>query len=671
MSPNNSADGPTPSSRLLWTPSPKHIHDSRMYDFGRWASERHGVDLIDYDALWNWSVQDVGQFWADLAQYFGVVDDCSSTGALPVSSMPGSVWFPGVEVNLVESLLSAMDDADPAIVFVREGRPGQNISARELRSAVAGFAQTLLEHGVRAGDRVAGYLPNTPHAVIAFLGTASIGAVWTMCAPDFGPAAALERIAQTTPTVLVAGDGYTFGGVDRERRAESLAILKELPTITTCVWVDYIHPGEVPHEAIAWEEAICAQPGVAARSRRFADPLWILFSSGTTGVPKGILHSHGGILLESLKSLGLHGNLRPGDRFYWYTTTAWMLWNTVVLSMLTGATAVIYDGSPLYPDPLAQWRLAADHRVTYFGMSAGYLTACAQEGLVPSAELDLTSLSTVGSTGSPLPAATAAWVCDAVGGDVQVASSAGGTDVATAFVGAAPLLPVYAGEMSGPMLGVAVEAWDEKGRPARGSEGELVVTAPMPSMPLRFWGDLDNSRYTDAYFSTYPGVWRHGDWLEVTTRGTMIVSGRSDSTLNRGGVRMGTADVYAAVDTIAEIADCIMLGIEMRDGSYWMPLFVVPMQDVKLNDALRSRIHLTIATHATKRHVPDDVLEVSAIPRTKTGKRLEVPLKRIFQGIPIESALNKGSVANPEALDDFVALARERTIVSGAADLSG
>lgn len=643
----------------LWVPGDEAA-DSAMARFADWCAAKHGLSFDSYHDLWAWSTSELPQFWADVAEYFDIAHDVPLDRVLVTPDMPGAVWFPDVTVNFAERVLGAYADDDIAVISACEDGTVEETTARELRRQVGAFAGSLRDFGVEPGDRVAGYLANTLPAIVAFLGTASIGAVWTMCAPDFGVDSVLGRLAQTSPKVLVAADGYHFGGASRDRTAEALEVLAGLPTVETCIWVGHLAPGATPDGTVPWKDCADGDDRRAPEQLPFDHPLWILFSSGTTGIPKGIVHGHGGMVIEQHKMMGLHTGLSRGDRFYWYTSTAWMMWNAVVSSMLTGATAIVYDGSPTHPDLRAQWRLAERLGVTHFGTSAGFLTACAKEGVRPGEEIDAAAITFIGSTGSPLPASTARWVYDAVGPDVHLVSSTGGTDIVTGFFGGAPLLPVYASEMSGPMLGVAIDAWDEGGSPVRGVEGELVVTAPMPTMPLYFWGDEDGTRYRDAYFSKFPGVWRHGDWLEITSRGTGIVSGRSDSTLNRGGVRMGTADVYAVLERNPAVDDCLMIGVEQPDGSYWMPLFVQLAAGRELDEALRRTISDNIASAASRRHVPDEVIAVPAIPHTKTGKRIEVPLKRIFQGVPAERALNVGSLDRPDSIGFFLDLAAAR-----------
>jgi acetoacetyl-CoA synthetase len=652
---------------VLWEPTAESIAASHLGKFAAWVSERRGIDLgapADYDRIWRWSVEHPEQFWGDVGTFTGVLPGVPDDQVLTRREMPGAVWFPGRTLNYAEQALKRATTAHPAIVAVSEtldetAGPSE-ISWAELTAQVGAFAATLRRLGVKKGDRVAGYLSNIPEAVVAFLAAASLGAVWSVCAPDFGSRSVLDRFQQIEPIVLIAVDGYRFNGKPYDRRDVVAELRAALPSVRATIVIQRLYPGELPEGAFSWTDAVAEPHAPLFESLPFDHPLWIVYSSGTTGLPKGIVHGHGGIVLEEVKSLAFHNDVGPGDRLFWYASTAWIMWNISTSALLAGATLVIYDGAPAYPTIDQQFALAARTGMTFLGTSAGYLSACEKAGVKPGELHDLSRLRGIGSTGSPLPTSTFGWVYEAVKRDVHLGSSSGGTDVACGFVGANVILPVTAGELQRPMLGVAAAAWDEEGKPVVGERGELVVTLPMPSMPLSFWNDPGGVRYREAYFEPYPGVWRHGDWLEITARGTCVIMGRSDSTLNRGGVRIGTAEVYAAVEAIPAIADCVVLGIEQKDGGYWMPLFVKLAAGAELTRELVAEINTAIRTKASPRHVPDEVIVVPGVPHTRTGKRLEVPLKRLFQGMAPEKALNIGAVDDVSLVEHYIALAKAR-----------
>jgi acetoacetyl-CoA synthetase len=645
---------------LLWTPSAESLRGSGFARYLAWLRRERGLAFADYRAVWEWSTTEIEAFWASLWDFFQIQASAPYATVLEGGTMPGARWFPGARLNYAEHALRWAEDDRPAILSQSEIRPLARTSWGELRAQVVAAAASLRGMGVGPGDRVAAYLPNIPEAVVAFLACAAIGAVWSSCSPDFGAASVIERFRQIEPKVLIAADGYAYAGTPHDRRATVAELMDALPSLAATVLVPYLDPAARIGGTAAWGEMTGRAASIEFAPLPFDHPLWILYSSGTTGAPKAIVHGHGGILLEHLKALVLQQDVRPGDRLLWYTTTGWMMWNRLVGGLLAGATIVLYDGSPAHPSPDVLWRLAEEARVTHFGAGAGYFMSMRDAGLRPGDTSDLEALRMIGSTGSPLPPEGYRWIYDAVKPDVWLASSSGGTDVATAFLGACPTLPVREGELQGPALGVRAEAWDDAGRPVAGEVGELVVTRPMPSMPLFFWGDADGARYRDSYFAAWPGVWRHGDWVRFTERGSAVILGRSDSTLNRGGVRIGTAEIYRAVEAVPGVADSLVVGVEQPGGGYWMPLFVVLREGMMLDDAMRDAIRRELRTSFTPRHLPDEIIQVREIPRTLNGKKVEVPVKRILLGAAASRVVNPGSLANPGALRFFEELAAAR-----------
>ncbi|PWN03961.1 acetoacetate--CoA ligase [Nocardioides silvaticus] len=594
----------------------------------------------EYDELWRWSVDDLDAFWRCVAEFLG--HDLPGP-ALAEERMPGAVWFPEARVNYAKALLEGRPADEVAVVGLSEDPgAGRELTWGRLRDEVAGFAARLRELGVGKGDRVVGYLPNTPEAVVALLGTVSLGAIWSVCGMDYAASAALARFEQLEPKVLVFASSYVHGGKQHQRAGVVAELQAALPTLERSIdvgdfeWADAVGSDPVPELDYAEVE--------------FDHPLWVLFSSGTTGKPKGIVHGHGGAMLEQAKVAALHFDLGPGERLFWYTTPSWMMWNFVVAGLLTGASIVTYDGSPAHPSPDQLWAITAEHGVTATGMSPAYVAAC-QKAAVGPKNHDLTRLRRVGISGSTFPAVSHRALAADLPPAVQIASISGGTDVVSAFVGPAPTVPVWAGELSRPCLGVAVDAYDESGAPVRGEVGELVITRPLPSMPVMFWNDPDGARYHDAYFDTFPGVWRHGDWITLTDHGSVAIHGRSDATLNRKGIRMGSADIYEPVEALPEIREALVIGIERPDGDYWMPLFVVLADGVEFDEALQARINDAIRTHASPRHVPDVVIAAPGVPHTRTGKKLEVPVKKVLLGQDLSGALDPGSVDAPELLE--------------------
>ncbi|MFC9832389.1 acetoacetate--CoA ligase [Rhodococcus sp. NPDC127530] len=641
-----------------WVPTESDVRDAVVTDFARFVARRHSVRVDDYRSLWRWSVADPSAFWQDVWDYFEIRSATDPGPALADGAMPGAVWFPGAALNYVDHVFRNARPGTPAILYAGEGATDISVGWDELRSAVAGLAATLREHGVGVGDRVVGYLPNIPEAVVAFLATASLGAVWAACGQDYSAPAALDRLGQLEPKALITADGYRFGGKEHDRLAAAADLRGGLSSLALMVVVPHLDPDAAIDGTLTWAEATGRGDALEPVAVPFDHPLWVVFSSGTTGLPKGIVHGHGGVLLEHVKSLALQLDIGRDDTLFWYTSPSWMMWNFQTAGLLVGATIVCYDGSPSYPTPDALWDLVSRLGVTVVGTSPGYVLACDKAGVVPVREHDLSALRAVGVTGSTLPAASSLWLSENVGRRVPVVSITGGTDVVSAFVGGARNVPVWPGELSAPCLGVAVDAFDESGQPVRGEVGELVVTAPMPSMPVSFWNDPDGKRYRAAYFDVFPGVWRHGDWITITDRGTVLMHGRSDSTLNRNGIRMGSADIYQVVEKLPEVAEALVVGVDLADGGYWMPLFVVLSEGVELDDALKQRIRGAIREQASPRHVPDDIIEAPGIPHTRTGKKLEVPLKRIFQGADARRAVDRSAVDDPGLLDWFARYGR-------------
>jgi acetoacetyl-CoA synthetase len=670
------------SDEVLWRPPPDVLDRSRIGQYLRWLRERAGLEFTDYDALWRWSVDDLPAFWRSIWDYFDVRSDnrdgsATDPGPAVSGEMPGARWFPDARLNYAAHVLRmpGLADDDPAVLAYSQtrgtGSAPARLTAAELRDQVRRVRAGLRRLGVGPGDRVAAYAPNVPETLVLMLAAASLGAVFSSCAPEFGTRSVTDRWRQIEPVVLLAVDGYRYGDKPVDRRAEVSAIRSELPSLRHVVHLPYLRPGEAPPDgALTWADLAAPSDEELAFARLpFDHPLYVLYSSGTTGLPKPIVHGHGGILLEHLKMLALHHDLGPGDRFLWFTTTGWMMWNYLISGPAVGAAAVLFDGNPAWPDLGALWRLAADAGVTYFGTSAPFLLACRKAGLVPRELADLSAIRGVGSTGAPLPPEGFRWVYEAVGDRVHLQSLSGGTDVCTGFLGGVPLLPVRAGVIACRALGARVEAYDRDGRAVTGELGELVITAPMPSMPVGFWGDPDGRRYRAAYFEKFPGVWRHGDWITIWSDGSCVITGRSDATLNRGGVRLGTAEFYSVVEGLAEVVESVVVHLEDgAGGAGELLLFVVLAEGLELDGALRRRIAGELRTALSPRHVPDEIYQVRAVPRTLSAKKLEVPVKRILTGAPVEEAAARGALANPESLAAFEDLARSRAPRGSAPD---
>ncbi len=653
----------SPTPDILWQPSAEMVERARMTEFIDWLRDERGREFGGYDELWRWSVTDLDGFWRAIWDFFEVQADGDPSAVLGSREMPGAEWFPNTRLSYPEHIFAGKDDAETAIFHASELRELDELSWGELRRQVAAVAAGLRALGVERGDRVVAYMPNIPEAIVAFLAAASIGAVWSSCSPDFGSASVIDRFAQIEPKVLFAVDGYRYGGKDFDRRETVAALQEAMPSVERTVVVPYLDPAadlSPLADAIAWGALQAEHAGAELSFDRvpFDHPLWVLYSSGTTGLPKAIVQSQGGILIEHLKKLNLHVDAHPGDRLFWFTTTGWMMWNFLVSGLLTKAAIVLYDGNPGHPDLGTLWDLAERAGVTMFGTSAAYIAACMKAGVEPGSGRDLSALTSIGSTGSPLSPEGFDWIYEHVGADTWLFSTSGGTDLCTAFVGGVALEPVYRGEIQGRSLGAAVEAWDEDGNPVIGEVGELVVTEPMPSMPIYFWNDEEGARYRESYFEMFPGRWRHGDWIEITERGTSIIYGRSDSTINRGGIRMGTSEIYRAVLSIDEIVDALVVDVPRPGTDGWMPLFVVLREGAELTEELPKEIARRVREQCSPRHVPDEVFQIAEVPRTLSGKVLEVPVKRILTGTPVEKAASRDSLANPAALDYFVEMAK-------------
>ena len=658
---------------VLWEPDDKTVRDARVTRFMTWLAGR-GLSSPDggarggrpprnqqspgsYQDLWHWSVTDPAAFWSAVWDYFGVLGDRGDGPALAGQVMPDVRWFGGATLNYARNALrTAWTDPDrTAIIFDSErGRAG-SLSYGELAQQVARVARGLAGLGVGPGDRVAALLPNVPEAVVGLLAAASLGAIWSSCSPDFGAHSVIDRFAQIEPTVLIVCDGYAYNGKEYSRAEMVAEVTAALPGLSAVVQVNLVGDAAPPEGALRWDDLgeIGTQHEPEFEEVPFAHPLWVVYSSGTTGLPKPIMHGHGGVVLEHLKALSFHQDLRPGDVFTWYTTTGWMMWNYLAGGLLAGVTIVLYDGSATYPETDRLWRLAAEHGVTYLGVGAPYLVASMKAGLRPGAEVGLPALRAIGSTGSPLPPEAFGWVYEAVKPDLLLGSFSGGTDLCTGFVGPCPLLPVRAGVISGRCLGAAVEAYDEDGKPVTGQVGELVITQPMPSMPVGFWNDPDGARYRESYFDMYPGIWRHGDWIEILTDGGCIIYGRSDATLNRGGVRMGTSEFYRAVEAFAEVGDSLVVDTGRLGAEGRLILFVLPAEGAELDDDLRNRLRAALRAQLSPRHVPDEIHQVPGIPRTLSGKKLEVPVRKILHGTDPERAADPNALADPDVLRYF------------------
>jgi len=626
-------------------------------DYLRFLERARHLTFDNYDELYAWSIDDLDAFWESIWDFFGVREHSPHTAVLADPTMPGAVWFPGATINYAEHALGTWrDPSGLALIERSQTRSGTETTRAELADQVARARAGLQRLGVGTGDRVVAYLPNISETVVAFLATVSLGAIWASCAPEFGHQAIVDRFGQIDPKVMLAVPGYVYGTKPIDRTDEVAKIRSGLSTLEHVVCVPY-GEGELP-DTVSWDDLLGTTGPLRFEPVPFDHPMVVLFTSGTTGKPKSIVHGHGGLLVEQLKSQGLSWDLREGDRLLWFTTTAWMLWNTVVSALLHGAACVLIDGNPLHPDLTEQWRLAAQTRATLVGVSPGYVMACRKEGIEPARQFDLSAVRQIGCAGAPLPTEGFVWITEQMGQNVLLNVGSGGTDVCTGIVAASPLQPVYAGEMSGRVLGCDVAAFDPFGNEVIGELGELVIRRPIPSMPVAFWGDTDGSRYRASYFDMYPGIWRMGDWVRFSERGSLVITGRSDATLNRGGVRIGTADFYSVVEEFTEIADSLVVHLEDPDGGPGELILFVVTPHGELSDDLRNRLVTALRTNLSPRHVPDSIRPVRAIPRSRTGKKLELPVKRILQGALPDEVASRDSLLDPSTLDLFTSVPR-------------
>ncbi|MBP1968425.1 acetoacetyl-CoA synthetase [Virgibacillus natechei] len=649
---------------LLWEPDENQKQQSFLYDYMNWLSERKNLHFDDYHSLWEWSVNEIEAFWKSQWEYFDIRSKQPYETILTSHQMPGPKWFPEATINYTEHIFRNRDKNKPAIIHASEKRETAEVTWEQLYQDTAALQLTLQKLGVQKGDRVVAYVANIYESVVAFLATASLGAIWSSASPDFGIQSVIDRFKQIEPKVMITVDGYNYNGRSFDRTEIVEDIQAELPSLKATIAIPYVNADadfSGFKNAITWSDAIKSKEDLELTYEHipFNDPLWILFSSGTTGKPKPIVHSQGGILLEHLKALTFHTDLGEDDRFFWFTTTGWMMWNYLVGGLLTGSTIILYDGNPAYPDKKMLWKFAEDTKMTVFGTSASYITACMKEELNPREEFDLRHLKNISSTGSPLPPEGFQWCYENVKSNLWIASASGGTDVCTAFILGAPILPVYAGELQCRGLGAKIESFNDDGEPQIKEVGELVLTEPFPSMPIYFWNDEDGSRLHESYFDMYPGIWRHGDYLKVTDRGTSVIYGRSDATINRGGIRIGTSEIYRAVDQVKEVADSLIVDVPTGSTSF-TPLFVVMKEGYKLTDEIQQIIKKQIKEQCSPRHVPSEFHEVTALPTTLNGKKLEIPVKKILMGSPVENVVNKGSLANERSLDYFIQFARKQ-----------
>ncbi|MBP7591031.1 MAG: acetoacetate--CoA ligase [Chloroflexi bacterium] len=655
-------------NQLLWQPNTAVRENANLTRYMRWLADHKGIHTATYPELWRWSVDHVAEFWESLWDYFDLIYSQKWATPLANREMPGAEWFPGARLNYAENIFAKMSAARPMMLYKAEDAPLVELSWQTVYDQVNRLAEVLRGMGVEPGDRVAAYMPNVPETITAVLAVASLGAIWSSCSPDFGGRSVLDRFTQIEPKVLIAVDGYRYGGKSFDRRAVLAELQAALPTIQHTILVPFNHPSsDSPANTVLWEDALAGvspSPKMSFAQVPFDHPLWVLYSSGTTGLPKPIVQGHGGILLEHVKATVFHNDLKPGDRFFWYTSTGWMMWNYMLGSLLSGASIVVYNGSPAYPNIQELFKLAEASGMTYFGTSAAFVTACIKAGIRPNQTYDLSRIRGVGSTGSPLTMEGFQWIYDNVNQELALESLSGGTDLCTAFVGGARIQPIYAGEIQGAALGAKVQAFNEAGEPVVGEVGELVITEPMPSMPLYFWNDPEMARYKESYFEMFPGVWRHGDWISFNARGGCVIYGRSDSTINRQGIRMGTSEIYRVVESFDEVADSLIIDLELLGRESYLPLFVVLRAGLELDDDLRQRIAHKLRQEVSPRHVPNEIIQIAEVPYTLSGKKMEVPIRKILLGMDAQQAAKRGAMRNPQSIDFFLSFAERVTAVT-------